>query len=305
MNEKYIIDTDIGDDVDDAFAVMLAAKAKMSLVGVTTVFRNSHQRVQMAKYLLRLIGREDIPVYAGVDKPFLQKMEYLLPPEMLEEEMKNGYYTLPQFMPEMAGESVPDMHAVDFIIETAKTYGKDFVLIAIGPFTNVAMAIRKAPEIMLGIKEIRIIGGNYSVKNPEWNIACDPEAAKIVFTSGIPVKAIGIDTTMRCPLSDEQLDALDSLGSGSAALICNMIEKWRAHYSYVRPVMHDPLAIACCLDDSIVDFEEKIISIGTNADRGSTLVVDTPTIETATAQVAVDVRPEDFFRIFNRYIFNK
>ena len=76
MNKKYIIDTDIGDDVDDAFAVMLAAKSEMDLLGITTVFRNSKQRAQMAQYLLRLIGHEEIPVYAGVDKPFLQKIEY-------------------------------------------------------------------------------------------------------------------------------------------------------------------------------------------------------------------------------------
>ena len=87
---KYIIDTDIGDDVDDAFAVMLAAKSPMDMLGITTVFRNAKQRAQMAQYLLRLIGREDLPVYAGVDKPFLQRIEYLLPPEMIEEEMRKG-----------------------------------------------------------------------------------------------------------------------------------------------------------------------------------------------------------------------
>ena len=75
MEEKYIIDTDIGDDVDDAFAVMLAAKSQLNVVGITTVFRNAMQRAKMAKYLLRLIGREDIPVIAGIDTPIVQKMQ--------------------------------------------------------------------------------------------------------------------------------------------------------------------------------------------------------------------------------------
>lgn len=304
MDEKYILDTDIGDDVDDAFAVMLAVKANIDLVGITTVFRNAKQRAKMTKYLLRLIGREDIPVRAGVDKPFLQKIQYLRPKEIYEEEERNGYYTLPQYIPEMAGEKVVDEHAVDFIVNAAKTYGEKLVLIAIGPFTNVAMAIRKEPEVMSKIKEIRIIGGNYSKNIPEWNIACDPEAAKIMFTSGIPVKAIGIDVTMRCPLSDEQLEKLHALGSDSAALLCNMIEKWTEHYSYVRPVMHDPLAIACCMDEKIVDFEEKVITVGlVGAERGCTLLTENASLETGSAQVAVDIRPEAFFRIFDKYIF--
>lgn len=304
MDEKYILDTDIGDDVDDAFAVMLAVKANIDLVGITTVFRNAKQRAKMTKYLLRLIGREDIPVRAGVDKPFLQKIQYLRPKEIYEEEEQNGYYTLPQYVPEMNSEKIIDEHAVDFIVNAAKTYGEKLVLIAIGPFTNVAMAIRKEPKVMSKIKEIRIIGGNYSKNIPEWNIACDPEAAKIMFTSGIPVKAIGIDVTMRCPLSDEQLEKLHTLGSDSAAFLCNMIEKWTEHYSYVRPVMHDPLAIACCMDEGIVDFEAKVVTVGlVGAERGCTLLTKDASLETGNAQVAVDVRPEAFFHIFNKYIF--
>lgn len=303
---KYIIDTDIGDDVDDAFAVMLAAKSPMEMLGITTVFRNAKQRAQMAQYLLRLIGREDLPVYAGVDKPFLQRIEYLLPPEMIEEEMRKGYYTLPQYMPEMESEKVKETHAVDYIIEMAKTYGQELTIIPIGPFTNIAMAIRKAPEIMATIKEIRIIGGNYSELKPEWNIACDPEAAQIVFTSGIPITAIGIDTTMRCPLSDEQLEYLHNLGDSSAALICNMIEKWTAHYSYVRPVMHDPLAIACCMDESIVTFKEMHVKVELYGDnRWCTVPCEEASMQTGTFRVAVDVHPEEFFTIFDKYIFGK
>ena len=80
MHYKYIIDTDIGDDVDDTFAVILAANAPMDLIGITTVFRNAKQRAQMAQYLLKLIHHEEIPVYAGLDKPILQRIENLLPP---------------------------------------------------------------------------------------------------------------------------------------------------------------------------------------------------------------------------------
>jgi len=304
MDEKYIIDTDIGDDVDDAFAVMLAAKSKLDVIGITTVFRNSVQRAKMAKYFLRLIGREDIPIVAGIDKPFLQKMQYLLPAEMLEKEEREGYYTLPQYMPEMDGEEITNENAVDFIIKMAEKHGENLVLVPIGPLTNIAMAIRKAPDIMRKIKQIRIIGGNYSIAHPEWNIACDPEAAKIVFTSGIPLKAIGIDITMRCPLSDEQLDKLKNLGSESASLICNMIEKWMAHYNYTRPVMHDPLVLASFLEEGVVEFEKKIVSVALSEYRGCTIVRGAMDLETAEMDVAVNVYPEKFFKVFDEIIFN-
>lgn len=304
MEEKYIIDTDIGDDVDDAFAVMLAAKSQLNVVGITTVFRNAMQRAKMAKYLLRLIGREDIPVIAGIDTPIVQKMQYLLPAEMLEKEEREGYYTLPQYMPEMEDEKIVSENAVDFIINMAEKYGNNLVLVPIGPLTNIAMAIRKAPKIMKKVKEIRIIGGNYSVAHPEWNIACDPESAKVVFTSGIAIKAIGIDTTMRCPLSDEQLSKLKNLGNESSALICNMIEKWTAHYNYVRPVMHDPLVLASCLEDGIVEFEKKIISVSLSEFRGCTIVRGAKDLESAEIDVAVNVYPEKFFKVFDKLIFN-
>ena len=303
MDEKYIIDTDIGDDVDDAFAVMLAAKSKLDVIGITTFFRNSMQRAKMAKYFLRLIGREDIPIFAGVDKPFIQKIQYLLPAEMLEKEEREGYYTLPQYMPEMNGEEITNENAVDFIVKMAEKHGKNLVLVPIGPLTNIAMAIRKAPDIMRKVKQIRIIGGNYSIAQPEWNIACDPEAAKIVFTSGIPIKAIGIDITMRCPLSDEQLDKLKNLGSEGASLICNMIEKWMAHYNYTRPVMHDPLVLASFLEEDVVEFEKKIVSVALSEYRGCTIVRGAMDLETTEMEVAVNVYPEKFFKVFDEIIF--
>lgn len=306
MEKKYVIDTDIGDDVDDAFAVMLAAKSEMDVLGVTTVFRNAKQRAQMTQYLLRLIGRGDIPVYAGVDRALIQKIENLLPREMIEEEMKNGHYTLPQYAEEMSSEKVRTENAVDFLIGAAEKYGKDLTIVAIGPLTNMAIAIRKAPEAMSRIAELRLIGGNYLQRKPEWNVACDPEAARIVFTSGIPVKAIGIDTTMRCPLSDERMEKLRSLGNESANLICDMIRRWTAHYGYERPVMHDPLAIANCLEDGIVGFTEKNVTAGlTGAERGCTLPSDRENSETGRISVATCVDADAFFRIFDRYIFEK
>lgn len=305
IEERYIIDTDPGDDIDDAFAITLAVKAKLDLVGITTVFRNSVQRAKMTKMLLRLCGRDDIPVCAGVDTAIVQKMQYLLPPELLEKEMKDGFYTLPQYLPEMDNENISDEHAVDFIIRKARELKGNLVIIAIGPFSNVAMAIRKAPDIIPLIKEIRLIGGYYTKDIPEWNVACDPECARVMYSSGIPIKAIGLDLTLQCGLSNETVEKLKSFKDGTNKLLCTMLGKWFAHYGYDKPIMHDPLVIASILDPEIVGFERKNVLIGLQGEeRNKTIMQQNKTLENSEIEVGLTVDPEKFFAIFDKYIFN-
>ena len=301
---KILIDTDVGDDIDDAFALTLAANAGLDILGVTTVFRNARQRAQMAKLLLRLCGREEIPVRAGTDLPLVQRVEFLRPPEAYAKEEAKGYYTLPQYLPEMEKESVSSEHAVDFIIRAARENPGKLTVLLIGPMTNLALAIRKAPDIVRDIKELRFIGGNFSVEFPEWNIACDPEAARIVLTSGIPAYAIGIDVTMRCPLSDEQLATLRSIRHGTNSLLCRMMEKWFLHYQFDRPVMHDPLLIAHLLALEMVTFERKRVFVGLEGEKRQKVYLEMePSLLNAEISVATDVCPEIFFEVFNRYIF--
>lgn len=305
IEERYIIDTDPGDDIDDAFAITLAVKAKLDLVGITTVFRNSVQRAKMTKMLLRLCGRDDIPVCAGVDTAVVQKMQYLLPPELLEKEMKDGFYTLPQYLPEMDNENISDEHAVDFIIRKARELKGSLVIIAIGPFSNVAMAIRKAPDIIPLIKEIRLIGGYYTKDIPEWNVACDPECARVMYSSGIHIKAIGLDLTLQCGLSNETVEKLKSFKDGTNKLLCTMLGKWFAHYGYDKPIMHDPLVIASILDPEIVGFKRKNVLIGLQGEeRNKTIMQQNKTLENSEIEVGLTVDPEKFFAIFDKYIFN-
>ncbi|MBQ7164522.1 MAG: nucleoside hydrolase [Clostridia bacterium] len=305
MHEQYLIDTDPGDDIDDAFAITLAVKANLNIAGITTVFRNAAQRAKMTKMLLRLCGREDIPVRAGIDTPMVQKMQNLLPPEMLEREMKDGYYTLPQYLPEMDKEEISDEHAVDFIIRKARECGGNLVIIAIGPFSNVAMAVRKAPDIIPLIKEIRLIGGYYTKDIPEWNVACDPECARAVYTCGIPIKAIGLDLTLRCAMDKKAVERLRSFKEKTNILLSAMLEKWMAHYGTEKPIMHDPLVIAVILDPEIVEFEKKYVLVGLQgAERCKTVIQDGPSLENSMIEVGLEVHPEKFFEVFYKYIFN-
>lgn len=302
--QKIIIDTDIGDDIDDAFALTLAANSDLEILGITTVFRNAHQRAQMTKVLLRLCGREDIPIRAGIDLPLVQRVEHLRPPEVYAKEEEKGYYTLPQYMPEMEQEEVDEEHAVDFIIRTVRENPGEVTVVLIGPMTNLAVAIRKAPDIVGKIKELRFIGGNFVEDFPEWNIACDPEAARIVLTSGVRTYGIGIDTTMRCPLSDEQLSKLRGVKEGTNYLLTCMMEKWFEHYQFDRPVMHDPLLIAQMLCPEIITYEPKNVFVALEGAKRQRLYVEQEkNLLNAEIQVAVDVNPQKFFDIFNMYIF--
>ncbi len=306
MEEKYIIDTDIGDDIDDAFALLLALRAELDLVGITTVFRNSLQRAKMTKRLLSLFGKPEIPVRAGVDTAITQRMEYLLPAEMLAKEESAGYYTLPQYLPEMEEEQIDEEHAVDFIIRQARTYPGQLVLIAIGPFSNAAMALRKAPDIAGKLKEIRIIGGYYTADVAEWNILCDPESAKIVFGAGVPVKAFGLDITMNCPLTDEDLAHYASMPAPCDKLVGRMMEKWFEHYRFERPVVHDAVMIADILDPGVVRYETKFVRIGVaGAERGKSIVESEKNAENAAVSVGLGLDPGRFFRLFRRYVFRQ
>ncbi len=241
MDKKYWIDTDVGDDIDDMFALLLAANANLPLVGISTVFRNSVRRAKMTEYLLGFTVQKDIPVYAGVDAPFLQDVANIFPPEMLAKEIKDGEYFLPQWNEEIDGMKVKQKHAVDALIESANAGG--LTLIAIGPFTNVAMAMRKAPQAMKKLEKIILIGGIYDERKPEWNIACDPEAAQIVFSFGVPVYAMGAEVVRNCPLTDQMQGKFPSMGK-LGRIIGKFIDQWNEHYGVRPPILYDTLAIA-------------------------------------------------------------
>lgn len=301
---KIIIDTDIGDDVDDLFALLFAETAPINVIGYTTVFRNSVQRAKMIKYILRKLSLRDLPVYAGIDKPLVQKIQDLRTPEMYQKEERLGYYRLPQYIDEMDGEKIDEGNAVDFIIDSAKKYGKELVLMAIGPLTNVALAISKEPEIMKGIKELRIIAGAYDLPFAEWNVLCDPEAARIVFTSGIDIKVFGLNVTSKCPLTDEMLDVLKNIKNENVKFIKTMIDMWFAHYNFERPVMHDPLLIASFLDDKAVTYYKKNLLIDLSKEkRGFTIIEDEPSIYNSQVEIGLEVEPERFYKLFNATAF--
>ena len=274
--KKVILDTDIGDDIDDSFALLLLLEShKFNCLGVTTVFRNSLKRAKMAKQLIRSLGY-DIKVYRGIDDPLKQNIDHLISKEIKEKEKydEDGKYIFPQYDKSMENEKVEDENAVDFIIRMIHLYPHEVTLIPIGPLTNIASAIKTDPTIVPLIKEIRLMGAGLNLNFVEWNIFCDPDAAKIVFSSNInKIVAVTINVTSLTSLTEEEVNSLKNNNSKAIKLVYEAMMKWFKHYEFSSPVMHDPLTVASLIDESIINTQLCHLDVDLSKD-GYTFIND-------------------------------
>jgi purine nucleosidase len=247
--KKIIIDTDIGDDIDDALALQMALNSpELDILGVTTVFTNSHLRSRIARKLMKENGR-NIPVFTGCSKPIAGDWGHHLPCQ---------YDATMHSPPTLEYEE----DAIKFLIETVNKHPGKVTIVAIGMLTNIARAISSSPDFCRNVKQIALMGGVISAHYSEWNIRWDPEAAYTVFHSGIPIIMVGLDVTMACSISlEEAYSKLKESRSASSAFICTLIERWESVGINHRIVLHDPLVIAILLDDSVVVTQKRRVSV--------------------------------------------
>lgn len=269
--EKFLIDTDIGDDIDDALAISLAFGLKADVVGITTAFKNTQLRAKMANKLLSLLGREDVPVYAGYGDSLAVEND--------NEQMICQYTPDLEFKcykPENSDEGACGESAIDFMIEMAEKYGKDLTVIGLAPLMNIAKAIKKAPESMKKVGRIVLMAGSFYEQFVEWNILCDPEAAKIVLDFDVPVYCVGTDVTLPCEVSAEECQLMIRGGDDKLRQYLSVIvEKW-VSYSGRNPILHDPLAVYVAVTGNCVEFEERMVGVELEGEysRGLTLNLD-------------------------------
>ena len=273
-NIKIIIDTDIGDDIDDAFALLLAAELNIDIVGITTVFLNTPQRARITKKLLKLYGDgyEDTPVFSGYGSP-------------LKENAKK-YPNLCQYTPDIdddiyAPDSENPEDAVDFIIESCKKYKDELTLIAIGPFTNIARAAMKDSDALNLAGRIVIMGGAYYKQYADWNVMCDVEAADIMFRTLKNIRCIGADVTHKLEISKDDDTTIVNCKNVSplASYISELYSLWkeerRRYGKRDIGVLHDPLTIYYAYDESICKCEKaSLVTVTEGAARGLVLNVD-------------------------------
>ncbi|RWK47284.1 nucleoside hydrolase [Mesorhizobium sp.] len=250
QSRKIIIDTDPGQD--DAVAILLAlGSAELEIVGMTAVAGNVPLRLteKNARKICELAGRPDIKVYAGAIRPLAR--ELVTAEEVHGETGLNG----PQ-LPEPTMQ-LQDQYAVDFIVETLmKEESGMITLCALGPLTNIALALIREPKIAPRIKEIVLMGGGFFeggnvTPTAEFNIYVDPHAADVVFRSGIPIVMMPLDVTHKALTTAKRTQAFRKLGTRVGTATTEMLEFFERFdeekYGTDGGPLHDPCVIAYLL----------------------------------------------------------
>jgi inosine-uridine nucleoside N-ribohydrolase len=271
---KIILDCDPGHD--DMMAIMLAsASDELEILGITTVAGNQTgaKTFENARRILTLIDRKDIPLARGADKPIIR--ELTIAPQIHGTSGLDGAK-----LPEPEAPYLK-CHAIDFIIDTLKASADKITLVPTGPLTNIGLALIKAPEIKDKIREIVLMGGAVYDSNmtpgSEFNIFVDPEAAREVFLSGLPVTMVGLDVTNKSLMSFEQADEMTSWGGRISSVVGPLMRFFaQANLDYFgikgAPI-HDALTVATLINPDVVEFENYFVDIETQGEltRGQTV----------------------------------
>lgn len=267
---KVLIDCDPGHD--DATAILYAAR-HLDLVGISTVYGNQSvdKTTNNALSLTALLGL-DVPVARGCEQPLNRIFSH-----GGDVHGKTGIDGAE--LPPPAGEPI-DMHAVDFIIEMASKHREELVLCPIGPFTNVAMALRKEPRLKQWLRGISVMGGTTQVGNTtpvaEFNIWSDPEAAVIVYGAGVPLWMVGLNVTRQVGINEEDILKLEN-GGTVARTYGGLFRFFRDSLMKVHGIntasMHDPCALVPFIAPELITYREcpVEIEVGHGLTRGMTV----------------------------------
>ncbi len=251
MPRKIIIDTDPGQDDAVAILLALASPEELEVLGITTVAGNVPLALtsKNARIVCEVAGKVDVPVFAGCDAPLARD---LVTAEHVHGKTGLDGVTLPD--PKMP---LQDAHAVDFLIETLRREPAGSVtLCPLGPLTNVATALQRAPDIAPRLREIVLMGGAYfEVGNitpaAEFNIYVDPEAAEIVFKSGVPLVVMPLDVTHKALVTAPRVQAFADLGTRVGEVVASWTHFFErfdvAKYGSEGAPLHDPTVIAYLL----------------------------------------------------------
>jgi inosine-uridine nucleoside N-ribohydrolase len=287
-SEKIIIDTDIGDDVDDAFALALAVRSpELQILGITTTFGDTEARAKIADRFLGEVGRPEIPVLAGRATETKNPMS------------QRRYGESSHFAKTSHGD------AVDFLLDQIRRYPNQITLIAIGPLMNVGAAIDKDAATFRKLKRVVLMGG--CIKRgygdlgytspvgpmPEWNILNDIPSAQKLFSAGVPLYVMPLDST-QLKLDEVKRSFLLSQGTPVTDALTLLYQQWGQQ----TPTLFDPMTLAFVLNPElcpVVDMHIRVDEKGfTRSEPG-----------TPNAQVCLESSSEDFFRFYLKRVAAK
>lgn len=258
---KIIFDCDTGHD--DAIAIMLASRhPNIDLLGITTVNGNA----QAEKTVVNTLNvcqhlNIDVPVFKGCELPIIRDQYNAL--DVHGESGLDG----PVFAP--LTRKAEDKHAVLYLIETLMASDGDITIVPVGPLTNIAMAMRLEPAICSKIKQISLMGGAYGVGNStpaaEFNVFADPEAAYIVFSSGVPIVMMGLDITNTALADMVIIERMEGIGNKAGKLFGDIMRFTFSSQQKVNNLaagpVHDVLAVAYLVAPELFTMKEMNVRV--------------------------------------------
>ncbi|KAF4352519.1 hypothetical protein G4B88_003923 [Cannabis sativa] len=280
MKMKMIIDTDPG--IDDAMAIFVALKCpEVEVVGLTTIYGNVYTTLatRNALHLLEIGGRSDIPVAEGSHVTITKGTKLRIA------DFVHGADGLGnQNFPPPKGKPI-QQSAAAFLVQQANLHPGKLTVVALGPLTNIALAIQLDPAFAQNVGRIVVLGGAFAVNgnvNPaaEANyeqIFGDPDAADIVFTSGADVLVVGINVTHQVVLTDADRDVLASSNGKFAEYLCKILDVYFSYhqdaYNTGGVYLHDPTALLAAVYPDLVTYTEGVVRVQTNGiTRGLTVL---------------------------------
>lgn len=286
--EKVILDTDIGDDIDDAFALALVLSSpEIELLGVSTAWGNTQLRARIVDRIFCETGKEEIPIFAGIDTTSKIPMDHA------------------RWAEAMPARPKPFASSIDFILEQIRRYPNQITLLAIAPLTNVGAILERDPQILRKLKRVVIMGGSiYRGYNdlgytpdhgpdPEYNIASDIPAAKRLFASGVPLFVMPLDST-QLKLDEVKRELIFRQSTPLTDALTLLYHQW----GQLTPTLYDPVAVAFSIAPQICSTQPMRLEVD---DKGYTR----PVPGSPNAQVCLNSKEEDFFHLYMTRILSQ
>lgn len=267
---RVVLDCDPGHD--DAMAILLAAASPaIELVAITTVAGNQtlDKTTLNARRVCSVAGITDVPIAAGCGRPLLR--DPIVASEIHGTSGLDGVNWLDPTV------DLDPRHAVDLLIDLAEADERPLTVVAVGPLTNIATALERAPRIIDSLDRISIMGGAMGLGNwtpsAEFNICADPEAAAVVFASGVPITMVPLEVTHRALATEAVLARITALHTPVAgmagALMRFFAETYKNVFGFEAPAVHDPCAVAAIIAPALVRTRHLNVAIDTGSSLSS------------------------------------
>jgi purine nucleosidase len=296
--ERIIIDTDIGDAIDDPFAIALALRSpELDILGIATDYGDTEARAKILDRLIGEAGRQDIPVAVGVMTPFPTTSDSFGSGHFLDQRRygEGGHFS-----------RTSHPQAVEFILGQIRRFPGEITLVTIGPLPNIGALIDASPDTFRKLKRVVMMGGSIAPVKPdygdapsaqpiaEWNVVLDVKAAQKLFLSGVPLYVMPLDATNHLRLDEVKRTVLFAHGTPLTDALTLLYHQWNAAGG-VTPVLYDAMTIAYLLNPGLCPVQPMHIRVD---DKGFTRVEN----GTPNAQVCLHSDADAFFRFYMQRI---